>query len=87
MLSAAVRIAKRPSLRSRSISTAIRKSGSRPRIVTSITAASPRTLNHSLMRDRRYYCVYMMGSITGTLYIGLGGNLHKRVFQHKFQHH
>jgi predicted GIY-YIG superfamily endonuclease len=28
-----------------------------------------------------------MGSLTGTLYIGFSGNLHKRVFQHKFHHH
>lgn len=38
------------------------------------------------MRDPRYYCVYIMGSLTGTLYIGVSGNLHKRVFQHKFHH-
>lgn len=38
------------------------------------------------MRDLRYYCVYIMGSLTGTLYIGFSGNLHKRVFQHKFRH-
>ncbi len=36
------------------------------------------------MRIRRSYCVYVMGSITGTLYIGMTGNLHKRVFEHKF---
>jgi putative endonuclease len=34
----------------------------------------------------RYYCVYIMGSLSGTLYIGFSGNLHKRVFQHKFHH-
>jgi putative endonuclease len=28
--------------------------------------------------------VYIMGSLSGTLYIGFTGNLHKRVFQHKF---
>jgi putative endonuclease len=39
------------------------------------------------MRDLRYYCVYIMGSLTGTPYIGISGNLHKRVFQHKFHHH
>jgi putative endonuclease len=39
------------------------------------------------MRDPRYYCVYIMGSLTGTLYIGISSNLHKRVFQHKFHHH
>ena len=39
------------------------------------------------MRDPRYYCVYIMGSLTGTLYIGASGNLHKRVFQHKFHHY
>jgi hypothetical protein len=33
-------------------------------------------------RDRRYYCVYIMGSLSGTLYAGFSGNLHKRVFQH-----
>ena len=36
------------------------------------------------MRDPRNYCVYIMGSVTGTLYVGISGNLHKRVFQHKF---
>jgi putative endonuclease len=39
------------------------------------------------MRDRRYYCVYIMASSSGTLYIGVSGNLHKRIFQHKFHHH
>ena len=39
------------------------------------------------MRNRRYYCVYIMGSLSGTLYIGVSGNLHKRIFQHKFHHH
>ena len=27
-----------------------------------------------------------MGSLSGTLYIGFSGNLHKRIFQHKFHH-
>jgi putative endonuclease len=27
-----------------------------------------------------------MGSLSGTLYIGMTGNLHCRVFEHKFQH-
>ena len=35
-------------------------------------------------RERRYYCVYIMGSLSGTLYVGFTGNLHKRVFEHKF---
>jgi putative endonuclease len=35
-------------------------------------------------RERKTYCVYIMGSLSGTLYIGITGNLHKRVFQHKF---
>jgi len=35
-------------------------------------------------RERRSYYVYIMGSLSGTLYIGFIGNLHKRVFQHKF---
>lgn len=28
--------------------------------------------------------MYIMGSLSGTLYIGITGNLHKRVFEHKF---
>ena len=39
-----------------------------------------------MSRDRRYYCVYIVGSLSGTLYVGFSGNLHKRIFQHKFQH-
>jgi putative endonuclease len=35
-------------------------------------------------REPRTYCVYIMGSHSGTLYIGVTGNLHKRVFEHKF---
>ena len=42
--------------------------------------------NFRMPRDRKYYCVYIMASPTGTLYIGVSGNLHKRVFQHKFHH-
>ena len=34
--------------------------------------------------ERRTYCVYIRGSPSGTLYIGMTGNLHKRVFEHKF---
>ncbi len=37
------------------------------------------------MRDRRYYCAHILGSLSGTLYIGVTGNLHQRVFQHKFR--
>ena len=35
-------------------------------------------------KERRSYCVYIMGSLSGTLYIGFTGNLHKRIFEHKF---
>jgi putative endonuclease len=35
-------------------------------------------------RERRSYCVYIMSSLSGTLYIGMTGNLHKRAFEHKF---
>jgi putative endonuclease len=28
--------------------------------------------------------MYIMGSLSGTLYIGMTGNLHNRVFEHKF---
>jgi putative endonuclease len=39
---------------------------------------------HMTARERRSYCVYIMGSQSGTLYIGFTGNLHQRIFQHKF---
>ena len=35
-------------------------------------------------RDRRSYYVYIMASLSGTLYIGMTGNLEKRPFEHKF---
>ena len=35
-------------------------------------------------REPKTYCVYVMGSLSGTLYIGITSNLHKRAFQHKF---
>jgi putative endonuclease len=35
-------------------------------------------------RERRTYSVYIMASLTGTLYVGFSGNLHQRIFQHKF---
>jgi putative endonuclease len=34
--------------------------------------------------ERRSYCVYILSSLSGTLYISMTGNLHKRVFEHKF---
>ena len=40
---------------------------------------------YPLMRARRTYCVYIMGSLSGTLYIGIDWLLHKRAaFEHKF---
>ena len=45
-----------------------------------------RSIPNTLMtpRERRSYCVYIMGSLSGTPYVGFTGNVHKRVFQHKF---
>ena|ERR1022692_3817442 len=37
-----------------------------------------------MTNGRNTYSVYIMGSLSGTLYTGMTGNLHKRVFQHKF---
>ena len=34
--------------------------------------------------ERKTYSVYIMGSLSGTLYVGMTSNLHKRAFQHKF---
>jgi putative endonuclease len=33
------------------------------------------------------YCAYIMASRSHTLYIGVTGDLHKRVFQHKWKEH
>src|ERR1044071_4245024 len=35
------------------------------------------------MKRRKTYCVYIMGSLSGTLYIGMSSTLYKRVFMHK----
>ncbi|HSS98169.1 MAG TPA: GIY-YIG nuclease family protein [Terriglobales bacterium] len=37
------------------------------------------------MKRKKTYCVYIMGSLSGTLYIGMSSTLYKRVFMHK--HH
>jgi putative endonuclease len=37
-----------------------------------------------MTNERKTYSVYIMGSLSGTLYIGMTGNLHGRVFQHRF---
>jgi putative endonuclease len=34
--------------------------------------------------ERKTYSVYIMSSLSGTLYIGVTSNLRKRVFQHRF---
>ncbi len=34
-------------------------------------------------RERRSYCVYIVGSLSGTLYIGVTSRLDQRIFQHK----
>jgi len=51
-----------------------------------MAATTDSTDNDNMSRDRRYYCVYIMGSLSGTLYVGFSGNLHNRIFQHKFHH-
>jgi len=38
------------------------------------------------MSERIYY-THIMASRSRTLYIGVAGNLHKRVFQHKWKEH
>jgi putative endonuclease len=35
-------------------------------------------------RERKTYYVYIMGSLSGTLYIGMTSKLHARTFEHKF---
>ena len=38
----------------------------------------------AMPNERKTYSVYIMGSLSGTLYMGMTSNLHRRVFQHKF---
>ena len=35
------------------------------------------------MRQERLYYIYILGSFSGTLYIGVTGNLRRRIWQHK----
>jgi predicted GIY-YIG superfamily endonuclease len=51
-----------------------------------MAATTDSTDNDDMSRDHRYYSVYIMRSLSGTLYIGFSGDLHKRIFQHKFHH-
>ena len=37
-------------------------------------------------RERRYYSVYILTNRSKTLYVGVTGNLHGRVWQHKQGH-
>ena len=40
-----------------------------------------------LLMDEGIYCTYIMASRSHTLYIGVTGDLLKRVFQHKWKEH
>ena len=37
--------------------------------------------------NERSYCTYILASRSHTLYIGVSGNLHKRIFEHKWKEH
>lgn len=37
-----------------------------------------------MLHEPKKYYVYIVGSVSGTLYIGMTNNLHRRVFEHKF---
>ena len=81
MLSKAGRRAKRSSARSRSIPTPVPIQGTLRDFLTLITAALDKNIGqYAMPRDRKYYCAYIMGSLSGTLYIGVSRNLHRRVF-------
>lgn len=38
-----------------------------------------------MFTTRHSYCMYILGSLSGTLHIGFTRYLHRRVFQQKFQ--
>jgi putative endonuclease len=49
-----------------------------------VTAGSVARSYHGGMHERSH-CTYIMASRSRTLYIGVTGNLHQRVFQHKWK--
>ena len=51
---------------------------------TSRSSAVEASLPELVTREQRSYYVCIIDSSSGTLYIGFTGNLHRRVFQHKF---
>jgi putative endonuclease len=46
-------------------------------------ASTPLSMTMTHYRERRSYCVYILGSLSGTLYIGVTGRLDTRIVQHK----
>jgi putative endonuclease len=46
-----------------------------------------RSQAYNLAMQDRYYVTYIVASRSLTLYIGMTGNLHKRVFEHKTRLH
>ena len=52
-------------------------------------ASQPRPCREVILPlvDEGGYCTYIMASRSHTLYIGVTGDLHKRVFQHKWKEH
>ena len=49
-----------------------------------VRVAQANAVEESLPMTRRSYFTYIMGSLSGTLYIGVTSNIEKRVFQHRF---
>jgi len=45
------------------------------------------TLKYILAMDERVYCAYIVASRSHTLYIGMAGDLLKRIFEHKQRTH
>jgi predicted GIY-YIG superfamily endonuclease len=62
-------------------------SGNIPQFRGAHHSKAAQTIGKYAMPRDKYYCAYIMGSLFGTLYIGVSGNLHRRVFQHKFHHY
>ncbi|HEY6371727.1 MAG TPA: hypothetical protein VIX37_14195 [Candidatus Sulfotelmatobacter sp.] len=54
--------------------------------MTTITATPPKIVRPFLFLKTAATTAPFMGSLSGTLYLGVSGNLHRRVFQHKCHH-
>jgi hypothetical protein len=55
-------------------------------LFSQILAIQPVKIPTAVIHERRHYYVYILTNRSQTLYVGVTGNLHRRVWQHKQGH-